>query len=115
MREPEAGLPGASVFVAEVPSERPGERGQRQRSPNMRRTDTPAVARAFEMSASASERNGDVTAKWRRRKRIRAPQLMPKPALKHARTELQSGSESRPIKRTSRCKSVTGNNLKNDG
>jgi hypothetical protein len=44
-----------------------------------------------------------------------AVQSPPKPALKHARTELQSGSESRPIKRTSHCNNVTGNNLKYDG
>lgn len=42
-------------------------------------------------------------------------QSLTKPALKHVRTELQSVSESRPIKRTSRCNSVTGNNLKYDG
>jgi len=34
-------------------------------------------------------------------------QSAPKPALKHARTKAQSDSESRPIRRTSRCKSAT--------
>ena len=38
----------------------------------------------------------------------------PNPALKHARTDSQSESESRPISRTSRCGRVTGNNLRYD-
>ncbi len=49
------------------------------------------------------------------RKTIRGTQSLPRPALKHARTEVQSDSESRPIRRTSRCNSVTGNSLKKDG
>jgi hypothetical protein len=47
-----------------------------------------------------------------RRKRIRDAYSLPKPALKHARTEAQSESESCPIRRTSRCSNVTGNSLK---
>ena len=39
----------------------------------------------------------------------------PNPALKHARTEAQSNSESLPITRTFRWSSVTGNSLKKDG
>lgn len=39
----------------------------------------------------------------------------PNPALKHARTEAQSDSDSLPITRTSLCSNVTGNNLKKEG
>ena len=60
-------------------------------------------------------RDGDYTSKWPVESESTAAQSLPKPALKHARTELQSGSESRPIRRTSRCNNVTGNNLKYDG
>ena len=34
------------------------------------------------------------------------------PTLRHARTDAQSESESRPINRTSPCGKVTGNSLK---
>ena len=46
---------------------------------------------------------------------IAPSQSLSKPALKHARTEVHSDSESRPMRRTSCCSNVTGNNLKKDG
>ena len=61
-------------------------------------------------------RDGGYTPKWRAEHKSTVTQSVPpKPALKHARTEVQSDSESRPIRRTSRCSNVTGNNLKKDG
>jgi len=66
-------------------------------------------------AAALIRRHRDETAKWRTEHKSAATQSVPKPALKHARTEVQSDSESRPIRRTSRCSDVTGNNLKKDG
>lgn len=58
---------------------------------------------------------GDYTSGWVAESGSTVVHSLPKPALKHARTKLQSDSESRPIRRTSRRNSITGNNLKYEG
>jgi hypothetical protein len=65
-----------------------------------------------EFAAKSMDEVGRMAGGSAHRKRIRDTYSLPKPALKHARTEAQSDSESRPIRRTSRCSNVTGNSLK---
>ena len=67
------------------------------------------------LSCAPNRRIADYTATWTSERDSAAVQSLPKPAFKHVRTEFQSDSDRRPIKRTSRCNSVTGNSLKNDG
>lgn len=51
---------------------------------------------------------GTFAAKWYTKKESAPAQSLPRPALKHARTEVQSESESRPIRRTSRLQQRDG-------
>jgi hypothetical protein len=67
------------------------------------------------MKFAANWFHESATLRPRRTESESAVQSLPKPALKHARTKVQSNSESRPIRRTSRCSNVTENNLKKDG
>ena len=81
---------------------RPSSTSERRRSVN---------GRAAQTSCPTWRRH----VKWRTEGKSAPDQSLPKPALKHARTEPQSDSESRPIRRTSRCNRVTGKSLKKDG